>query len=55
MEVLKSRDSFKLIKINETLYEIKDGEELILQMEGTYTDEKLTEQFNNVSKGCIII
>ncbi|MGH4122664.1 MAG: hypothetical protein ACREV6_07025 [Clostridium sp.] len=55
IEVLKIRDTFKLIKISETTYEIKDGDELVLKMEGTYTEKDLEEQFNNIGKGCVII
>lgn len=48
--------NYKLIKVAKNKYNILDAEgNIVLALEGNFTIEQLKEQFNNCSKGCIII
>jgi hypothetical protein len=54
--MLMKNNDFKLYKISDTVYEIRDNKDkLALKLEGNFTKEQLQEQLNNCTPGCIII
>lgn len=56
MKLLITNNDFKLYKISDTVYEIRDNKDkLALKLEGNFTKEQLQEQLNNCSSSCIII
>lgn len=56
MEIILENENYKLIRVAKNKYNILDAEgNIALTLEGNFTMEQLKEQFNNCSKGCIII
>lgn len=50
------RDSMKLIKITENKYNIIDNKgNLIMELEGNFTEEQLQEQLRNCHESYVII